>query len=127
MQKDKEKFKSEFKARIYGWALRIIKFIDRLPRDWSCRVIGQQLLRSGTSIGANYIEAQAASSKKDFVNYLQHALKSANESKFWIAILRDAQKANQIECNELLKELEEISKILGSSILTAKGRKNLNF
>ena len=127
MQKDKEKFKSEFKARIYRWALQIIKFIDCLPRDWSCRIIGQQLLRSGTSVGANYVEAQAASSKKDFVNYLQHALKSANESKFWIAVLRDTQKANQTECNELLKELDEISKILGSSILTVKGKKSLNF
>lgn len=123
MQNDKAKFKTELKIRIYRWVLKLIKFIDTLPKDSSCQIIAHQLLRSGTSTGANYIEAQAASSKKDFVNFLQYSLKSANESKFWIAILRDTKKADQKATNDLLQELNEISKILGSSILTAKGRK----
>ena len=89
MENDKEKFKTEFKKRIYNWILKLIRLMDRLPRDNSSKIIGAQLIRSGTSIGANYIEAQAASSRKDFVNFLHHSLKSANESKFWIALLRD--------------------------------------
>ena len=123
MQNEKAKFKTELKARIYRWILKLVKFIDSLPKDSSSQIITQQLLRSGTSTGANYIEAQAASSRKDFINFLHHSLKSANESKFWLAILRDTKKANQKETNDLLKELDEISRILGSSILTAKGKK----
>ncbi len=54
-QNDKEKFKNEFKRRIYSWVLRLIKFIDCLPKNQSANVIGKQLIRSGTSILANYV------------------------------------------------------------------------
>ena len=81
MQNDNAKFKNEFKKRLYNWALRLIKFIDNLPKDSVCNVLGKQLLRSGTSILANYIEANSASSRKDFINFFTHSLKSANESK----------------------------------------------
>lgn len=101
----------------------MIKFIDNLPKNRAADIISKQLLRSGTSIGANYIEAQAASSKKDFTNFFHHSLKSANESKFWIAILKDSGKANKESADELLKELVEISNILGSSIITLKGKR----
>ena len=123
MKNDKEKFKKEFKARIYNFILRLIKFVDNLKKDNSTNIIARQLLRSGTSIGANYIEAQAASSKKDFTNFFHHSLKSANESKFWIALLRDSKKADQKKADELLKELIEISNILGSSIITLKNKR----
>jgi len=68
MQNDKAKFKNEFKKRLYNWVLRLIKFIDKLPKDSVCSVLGKQLLRSGTSTLANYIEANSASSRKDFIN-----------------------------------------------------------
>jgi four helix bundle protein len=123
MKNDKEKFKTEFKARIYNFILRLVKFIDKLPKDTSSEIFARQILRSGTSIGANYIEAQAASSKKDFTNFFHHSLKSANETKFWLAILRDTGKVDRSKADELLKELEEIANILGSSILTLKGKK----
>lgn len=123
MQNDKAKFKTELKKRIYNWVLKLIKFIDSLPKTSSTQIITRQLLRSGSSVGANYIEAQAASSKKDFINFLQYSLKSANESKFWLAILMDSGKANEKEVKILLNELIEISNILGSSVLTVKGRK----
>jgi hypothetical protein len=64
MENDNVKFKNEFKKRLYNWVLRLIKFIDKLPQDSICKVLGKQLLRSGTSILANYIEANSASSKK---------------------------------------------------------------
>ncbi|MBI2639671.1 MAG: four helix bundle protein [Candidatus Sungbacteria bacterium] len=123
MKNDKEKFKTEFKRRIYIWVLRLIKFLDSAPKDTITQRIVDQLFRSGGSVGANYIEAQAASSKKDFANFLHHALKSANESRFWLAVLRDTGRGNRQEIEFLLNELIEIANILGASILTIKGRR----
>lgn len=85
--------------------------------------MGKQLLRSGTSIIANYIEANSASSKKDFINFFTHALKSSNESKVWLALLRDTDKGDKAEIKWLIAELLEISNILASSILKLKGKK----
>ena len=123
MEKDKENIKNDFKKRVYLFTLHLIKFVDGLPKDSSSQIIAKQLIRSGTSIGANYIEAQAASSKKDFANFFHHSLKSANESKFWIAILRDVKKCDHEEAELLLKELIEIANILGSSLITLKSKK----
>ena len=124
MQSDKVKFKKEFKRRLYSFILKLIRLIDGLPkRDNVCRVIGDQLLRSGTSILGNYIEAQASSSKREFINFFNHSLKSANESKVWLAILRDTGKTDKTKANWFLRELNEIANIFGSSILTLKGKK----
>ena len=123
MQNDNAKFKNEFKKRLYDWVLRLIKFIDRLPKDSVCSVMGKQLLRSGTSILANYIEANSASSKKDFINFFTYSLKSANESKVWLTLLRDTNKGEQSELKLLLDELIEIANVLASSIITLKGKR----
>jgi len=123
MKNDKEKFKKDFKKKIYQFTLALIEFVDSLPKSPSTTIIGGQLLRSETSIGANYIEAQAASSKKDFINFFHHSLKSANESKFWLPILKDSGKSDTKETERLLNELSEIANILGSSLLTLKNRK----
>ncbi|OGD25760.1 hypothetical protein A2819_02305 [Candidatus Azambacteria bacterium RIFCSPHIGHO2_01_FULL_40_24] len=85
--------------------------------------MGKQLLRSGTSVLANYIEANSASSKKDFINFFTHALKSANESKVWLTLLRDTDKGDRTELEWLLKELIEIANVLASSILILKGKR----
>jgi four helix bundle protein len=122
MQNDNVKFKNEFKKRLYAWVLRLIRFIDKLPKDSIGAVIGKQLLRSGTSILANYIEANSASSRKDFINFFTHSLKSANESKMWLTILRDVGKGDTPEVERLLKELIEIANIIAKSILTLKGK-----
>ena len=123
MENDNAKFKMEFKKRIYNWVLRLIKFIDKLPKDSVCSIMGKQLLRSGTSMLANYIEANSASSKKDFINFFTHSLKSANESKVWLCLLRDTNKGDKKELEWLLNELVEIANIIASSILTLKGKK----
>lgn len=123
MKNDREKFKNDFKKRLYEFVLRLIVFIDMLPKGMITEVMGKQLLRSSTSILANYIEANSASSKKDFINFFTHSLKSANESKVWLALLRDTGRGNKQELDWALSELSEISKILASSILTMKGKK----
>lgn len=80
---NKNNKKLELKKRAYFYALSVIKFIDILDKkDFSVQIIVKQLLRSATSVGANIIEALAGSTKKDFTNFLNYALKSANESKF---------------------------------------------
>lgn len=118
-----ENLKSEIKRKIYNFTIKLVTFIDSLNKNSSTQIIGNQLVRSGTSIGANYIEGQSASSKKDFTNFIHHALKSANESKFWLAILRDTNKANKDNINKLLNDLKEIANILGASLLTLKGKR----
>ncbi len=123
MEKDNEKFKKEFKKRLYNWVLRLIKFIDSLPKSMVSEVMGKQLLRSGTSVLANYIEANSASSKKDFINFFTHSLKSGNESKVWLTLLRDLSKGDKTELGWLLKELIEICNIIATSILTLKGKR----
>lgn len=112
------------KERAYFFCLKLIKFVDSLnSKDMTTQIIMKQLIRSGTSIGANIVEAQAGSSKKDFANFYTHALKSANETKFWIGLLRDSHKSDKETSNNLLKETREIANILGSSILTLKRKK----
>ena len=103
--------------------LKLIEFIDALPKDNVSRRLGDQLLRSGTSILGNYVEGQSASSKRDFTNYFNISLKSANESKLWLALLRDSKRAKPEDVEWFLKELEEISNIFASSILTLKEKK----
>jgi len=101
----------------------LIEFIDKLPNDNVSRRLGDQLLRSGTSTIGNYVEAQSASSKKDYTNYFTTSLKSANESNLRLSLLRDAGRVKSDKFDGLLNELTEISNIFGSSILTLKGKK----
>jgi four helix bundle protein len=123
MQSAKLKFKEEFRRRVYQFALDVIRFIERLPKEQTSRIIGDQLLRSATSIGANVAEAQGAVSKKDYTNFFAHALKSANETKFWISLLQDSGKSQKELSGKLLKEVTEIANVLATSILTLKGKK----
>ena len=123
MQNDKDKFKESFKRRLYAFVLKMIEFLDQLPKGNVSRRLGDQLLRSGTSVLANYVEGQSASSKKEFTNYFNISLKSANESKVWFALLRDSNRAKSEEVEWFLGELNEISNILASSILTLKGKR----
>ena len=118
--------KREFKHRIYQYVLRLIKFLVKLPNEPVTVEIKRELTKSGTSVGANYFEAIAASSKKDFQNFFRYALKSANESKFWLAVLRDTGLISTSmldECNYLLQETKELANIFASSLITMKGKK----
>lgn len=112
----------EFKRRLYNFVLRLIKFIENLKKSSTGRIVGDQLLRSGTGILGTYIEGLSASSKKEYTNYFNYSLKSANESKLWVSVLRDTGNGNKSEANWLLNELEEYSKIFASSILTLRGK-----
>lgn len=99
--------------------------MDLLSYKQSIRIIADQLIRSTTSIGANIVEAKSSSSKREFLNYFQISLKSANETKYWLALLDKLLPDKSTEINLYLSEVNEISKIIGSSILTMKGKRQL--
>lgn len=82
-------FKRQLINRAFTFARAVISLADKFPSKRSAWIITDQLIRAATSIGANIIEAQAASSKRDFINFLNHALKSGNETKFWLALAKD--------------------------------------
>ncbi len=123
MQNQSSKFKIKLKERAYQYSIKVIEFLDTLPKDVSTGVITKQLLRSATSIGANIVEAKGASSKRDFTNFFSHSLKFANESLYWLGLLRDAKKINSAQLEYLLGETKELANISGSSVLTLKGKK----
>ena len=111
---------SDVKIRAYKFSLNIISFVNELPNKRGFWSIGDQLLRSATSIGANMIEAKGSSSRREFVKLYEIALKSANETKYWLCLLRDSYSQFRPQTIELLKEIDEISNMLGSSVLTLK-------
>lgn len=120
-----DEFKKKLISRAFVLAQSIIVLVDKFPNKRSAWVISDQLIRAATSIGANIIEAQAASSKKDFINFLNHALKSGNETKFWLALSKEIVAIHKLEIDSLLSEVDELTKILGSSISTLRGKNKL--
>jgi len=123
MNNDKEKFKNEFKNRLYRWVLKLLQFIEKLPKDNISRILSDQLTRSSASVLANYVEAHSSNSKRDFAHYFRIALRSANESKVWLSLLRDIKRGQKEIIDHLLKELKELSAILASSLITLKEKK----
>jgi four helix bundle protein len=74
----RKNIKENLKYRSYVYALNVVKFVASLPKNQMTGIMGGQILRSGTSVGANIVEAQSGTSRKDFINFYSHALKSAN-------------------------------------------------
>jgi len=104
-----EKLKRNLKYRAYQFSLDIVDFLQLLRKNYIYQTLGRQLLRSSTSIGANIIEAQAGRTKRDFINFYHIALKSANETKYWLAILKEKlkTKSEKEKTEKLLKEAIE--------------------
>ena len=122
---DNLKAKRDFRERCYKYSISMIRFIDTFPETRTYWTLKDQLLRSSTSIGANIVEAKSASSKRDYIRYYEIALKSANETKYWLGLFRDALGVDEIKINELLKETGELSNIIAASLLTMKSRKQI--
>ena len=111
---------AELRQRLYAFALRVVEFVKSLPKNWIARELGRQLLKSGTSVAANYEEACAAFSKGDFTYKISTSLKEARESNYWLRLIKDSTLSNSDELYELIEESEAISKILGKSMITAR-------
>lgn len=123
MQNLNSKFKSDLKKRTYDLSLAVIDLMNGLPQKRAAWVIADQLIRSATSVGANIVEAKASSSRLEFKKFYEIALKSANESIYWFNLLKDARLANELKINLLIKETDEISRMLASSIIKLKNIK----
>jgi len=112
--------KFDIRDRAKRFAVRIVKLVRKFPRDIAGQVLGRQLIRSGTSVGANLEEADAASSRKDFLYKISISYKEAKESRYWLEVVLDAEilnhQVNTKEAHSLQKEAVELSKILYSII-----------
>ena len=112
--------REEMKSRTKAYANRVVKLCAALPNNWIARILGQQLLRSGTSVGANYRAVCRAKSNADFINKLRVVEEECDESLFWMELLVDNNLIRASRLAELMKEADEILAIVVSSAKTAR-------
>ena len=113
----------DLKLRTKRFALRVIKLVESLPRTQTAKTIGVQLLRSCTSVPANYRAACRARSNADFISKLGIVEEETDESVFWIEMLIDTELVNARLVNDLIDEGNQLTAIWVSSINTARGGK----
>jgi four helix bundle protein len=111
-------------SRTKQFGLRVIRLIDSLPRKKSATVIANQLLRSATSVGANYRAACRARSRADFIAKLAIVIEEADESLYWLELILEAKLISESQIHALIDEANQLVSILTSSSKTAKA--NLN-
>ena len=116
--------KEEMKRRTKQFALRVIRLTEALPKGRASEVIGRQLLRSGTLVGANYRAACRAKSTADFISKMGTVEEEADESLFWIELLIEAGIVESERLDSLMKEADELLAITIASINTAKKRRS---
>ncbi len=104
----------------YNFALRVIKLYKYLVAEQKEFVLSKQILRSGTAIGALSKEAEHAQSKADFLNKMNIALKEANETEYWLMLLKDSSYIDEKSFNSIHPEIVEILKLLISTVKTTK-------
>jgi four helix bundle protein len=115
--------KNVLKEKSYAFALRCINLFKHLSVAKKEYVLSKQLLRSGTSIGANVAEANQAQSRPDFISKLGIALKEAVETEYWINLLRDSKYLTVKEAESMLRDCVELIKLLTAILKTSKGSK----
>ncbi len=111
------------KERSYALALRVVNLSRHLIEQKKEFILSKQILRSGTSIGANIEEAYQGESKLDFIHKLAIANKEAFETYYWLRLLRDSKLLTEKQAESILSECDEIQRMLVAAIKTAKARK----
>jgi four helix bundle protein len=120
MQKEKLRPR-DIQERTFAFAVRVVGLCQYLARKPGVsRILGQQVLRAGTSIGANMEEAQAGQSRADFISKTAIALKESRETLYWLRLLGAAGVLPEARLSEINKEAEELMRILGAIIVSAK-------
>ena len=112
----------ELRQRTKEFALRVIKLFRALPRTEEARVLGRQILRSGTAVAANYRSACRARSRADFISKVGITVEEADETAFWLELLIDAGIVRKAKLESLLAEANELVRIFQASRTTAKSR-----
>ena len=114
---------SDLKYRCYGFSISTVKYLRSKQWDAFSMIVAKQVMRSAMSVGANVVEGKNSTTRTEFKRYYEIALKSCNETKYWFCSLRDGFEIADDELKALLKECDELSKILASSIITLKKSK----
>jgi len=110
----------DLKQRTKQFALDTIRFFESLPKEETSRVLGRQLLRAGTSVGANYRAAKRAKSNADFIHKMTIVEEEADECGYWLELLEEAKKAPVTKTSPLIGESNELVAITVASINTAR-------
>ena len=118
-----EQLPLDLKVRTKQFALRIIRLYTSLPKTTEAQVIGKQVLRSGTSVGAQYREAQRAKSDADFINKVEGSLQELDETSYWLELLKDSGIFSAEKLNPLLKETDELTAILVTIVKKVKNKR----
>ena len=112
----------DLKDRTRRFAVRIIRMVDKLPRSIASEVIARQLVRSATSIGANYRAASRERSKAEFIAKLQIVLEESDETQYWLELLLEVDLLDRQALQELSQEADELTAIFVSALKTARSR-----
>ena len=113
----------DLKVRTKQFALRIIRLYTALPKTTEAQVVGKQVLRSGTSVGAQYREAQRAKSDADFINKVEGSLQELDETGYWLELLKDSGIFSTDKPSPLLKETDELTAILVTIVKKVKNKR----
>ena len=116
----KKRKDEELADRLLAFAVKTIKTVRDLPQDAVGKHVSFQLLKSGTSPGANYEEARGAESARDFVHKLRISLKELKESRFWLKVIKEVPLMDRDRVDPLLRECEELIAIIAKSVSTAR-------
>ncbi len=114
----------DLKDRTKAFALRVITMFVRLPKSDVARVLGRQVLRSGTSVGANYREADEARSKAEFISKMGDSLRELSETEYWLELLVESKTVKTKQMASLLEETRQLKLIFAAIIGKARGDKN---
>jgi four helix bundle protein len=111
--------REEMAERTKNFALRVIRLVSKLPKNDVARVVGGQILRSGTSVGANYREASRCSTRKHFTSTMAVALREADETLYWLELLGQSETVKPSLLKDITDECSQLVAILAASVKTA--------
>jgi four helix bundle protein len=120
----KDESVKDLRVRTKEFALRIIRLYTSLPKTTEAQVMGKQVLRSGTSVGAHYREASRAKSDADFINKIEGALQELDETAYWLELLVESGIAKAEKLEALIKETDELLAIFVTIVTKVKNRLN---
>ncbi|MFO7585743.1 MAG: four helix bundle protein [Anaerolineales bacterium] len=120
----KDEKEQDLKVRTKAFALRIIRLYSNLPKTTESQVMGKQVLRSGTSVGAHYREAYRAKSDADFISKMEGGLQELDETGYWLELLVESEVVQAEKLESLMQETDELTAIFVSIVVKVKNRIN---
>ncbi|MBI5045219.1 MAG: four helix bundle protein [Candidatus Levybacteria bacterium] len=122
---EKADFKKEFKKRCFLFSLKILELSEDLKGNRTNWPLLDQVVRSGTSIGANVVEGGNSTSKREYINYFNIALKSASETLYWLALIKETNLKKMDKIEKIYNECEELKRLLSTIILNTKSNSKI--